>query len=59
MAQATDLHRAFRTPIDASRITDIATDLAKGQTTERAFAEIEADLDILFAKWAALIDGRV
>ena len=50
---------ALRVCIDASRIADIAVPLAAGRTMDEAFAPTMADLDALFAKWTALIDGKV
>ncbi len=50
---------ALRVCIEAPRIVDIAEQMANGRTMAEAFAKTEADLDALFAKWVALIDGKV
>ena len=49
----------LRLCIDAPRLVDIAAHLAEGRTMREAFAGTVAELDVLFEKWAMLIDGKV
>ena len=50
---------ALRVCIDAARIVDIAARIGDDRSLDSAFAETLTDLDDLFAKWSALIDGKV
>ena len=50
---------ALRVCIDAPRIADIAGRIAAGRSPDSAFAETAAELDAVFDKWTALVEGRV
>lgn len=50
---------ALRICIDAPRIVDIASRIEGDRSLDSALAETLADLDALFAKWAALVEGNV
>ncbi len=52
-------HAALCVCIDAPRITDIASRITDDRSLDSAFAETLTDIDDLFAKWAALVDGKL
>jgi len=49
----------LRICIDAPRIVDIASRIGGDRSLDSAFAETLADLDDLFAKWTALVEGKM
>ena len=48
--------KALRICLSAAHIVDVAHNMAAGQSVDRAFAPLTAELDALFLKWKLIID---